>query len=95
MKTINALTITKRQADLTSGFAFIVFEYEGNEYSLQACLMRNKKDTDYNKAIQDEDSGFYEGLCYDGNKPAFGLFGVEQCYKLLKRELRKIGVRFI
>jgi hypothetical protein len=57
--------------------------------------MRNKKDTDYNKAIKDEDSGFYEGLCYDGNKPAFGLFGVEQCYKLLKRELRKIGVRFI
>lgn len=99
---MTSLIIKDVTADLTSGFGFIVFECDSKEYSLQSCLMLNKSIKEdnplyptYRKAIDEDHSGFDDGLCGDGNEPAIEFLGYDEAYSLLKKELKKIGVKFL
>jgi hypothetical protein len=99
------LEVTKIEADLTSGFAYIVFNNAGLKYSLQACLMLDKRYSEtecvYTKRINASDSGFHDGICGDENQKAIDIFGgyqedgYEEAFNFLKKELKKIGVKFL
>lgn len=104
--TTTTLEVTKIEADLISGFGYILFNKNGKEYSLQACLMLDKRyiETDciYTKRINESDSGFNDGICGDENEKAiddiFGGYDEErhtEAFNFLKKELKKIGVKFI
>jgi hypothetical protein len=96
------ILVKDSQSDVTSGFGFVIFDCDGKEYSLQACLMLNKNISEHNplypvyrNAINEDDSGFDDGLCSDGNEPAVELLGYDEAFGLLKKELKKIGVKFL
>ncbi len=97
----------KTDYDLQQGFAWITFLHDDEELSLQACLKERKECSDderryalvksgadiFKKEISESDPGFDWGICEDGNKKAFDIFGKDECWNLFKREIKKAGVR--
>ena len=101
------MKITSTDFDTRDGFAWIVLENAGKEYTIQACLTELKKCADeetryqlvkdgkplYKKEINKFDDGMSDGICGDTNEAAFEMFGAEAMTAMFYREMRKIGVK--
>ena len=104
MKNVN---ITDSEHDLQAGFAWMVFQSDGKEYTLQCCLEERAECDDeerryklikaemplFRKTVNSDDNGMTEGLSDDANSPAFEKFGYESCWKLMKQELRAMNIK--
>jgi len=103
------IIVKESNYSLNDGFAYIVFNDNGIEYQLQACLRELKKCNNdatryrlvkdnkpiYKKEINKKDSGITDGICGDVNDKAFQKYGEKFCEGFLFCELRKIGIKII
>jgi hypothetical protein len=95
---------------LADGFAYVVFiDNDNEEFTVQACLREREECKDeqrrysmtkngislYKREISESDAGMDQGLCADANAKCFSKYGEPECYKQFKREMKKIGIRFV
>ena len=91
------IKVKERGYSLEFGFAHIVFMYDGEEYTIQACLDEFKKHkgtaTRYKKAFSNN-GGMDDGICEDVGSRAYEKLGFSFCFRFFKHEIRKENIRF-
>lgn len=89
------MKIIESDYELYYGFAHVIVQENGNEYTIQACLMRRKDDKGFKKQIDLSDSGMNWGVCGDVNSKAFEELGEKRAIKIFKTAMRKIGIKLL
>jgi len=96
---MESIEVIDRDYNLDWGFAWIELRIDGEEAkTLQLCLeQRANQGKTHIKAFVDdcERSGFTWGSCWDANEMVIEKIGQERAFKLLKKELREMGIRRI
>jgi hypothetical protein len=83
------------QIDIDNGFIYVVLEFSGEKYTLQACLEERKDRKGYKKSINADDCGFSEGICSDNNDKLINAAGIstEEAFEIFLTEAKRLNVK--